>query len=52
MAMKVKKPLQTGGFDAVIRESASPTGISEQVVVSFVGLTRRTSQFPWVKIYR
>lgn len=46
MAMKVKKLLQTGRFDATICKSAAFTDISEKAVVSFVRLARRARQFP------
>ena len=44
--MKVKKLLQTGRFDAAIGESDVLTCISEQAVVSFVGLPGESRQFP------
>ncbi len=44
--LKVKRVLQTGGFDESICENASLTEISEQGVVSFVRLARRARQFP------
>ncbi|MXZ41280.1 MAG: DUF4062 domain-containing protein [Caldilineaceae bacterium SB0666_bin_21] len=44
--MKVKKLIQTGGFDEVICEDATPEDISEQAVVAFVRSAQRVRQFP------
>ena len=44
--LKVKRVIQTGGFDESICEDASLTDISEQGVVSFVRLARKARQFP------
>lgn len=44
--MKVKKLIQTGGFDEAICQDAKLKDISEQAVVAFVRSARRARQFP------